>query len=181
MTILDSKTISKTLIERLKIKNVMEIPKITTISVNAGVGRLLGDKGAIEKVASEIALITGQKPVITNARKSIAAFKLREGSPVGVKVTLRGKRMVDFFTKLVNITLPRLRDFDGIDPRSLDNEGNLSIGFREQTSFPEIRYENVDKTFGLQVNIKTTAKNRERAVALFEVLGLPFKKEEKNG
>lgn len=181
MTVYDSKVINKILAEKLDIKNVMEIPKIISISINAGVGRLQGDKGAIGKVASEIALISGQKPVITNARKSISAFKLREGSPVGVKVTLRGKRMTDFLTKLVNITLPRLRDFDGINPKSLDKEGNLSIGFREQTSFPEIRYENIDKTFGLQVNIKTTAGNKERALALFEALGVPFRKEEKNG
>jgi large subunit ribosomal protein L5 len=175
------KQLNKTLQEKLKKKSLMELPKVVMISVNAGVGRLEGDKGLIAKVATDLSKITGQHAVVTKAKKSISAFKLRENSPVGVTVTLRGQKMIDFLLKLINVTLPRLRDFNGINPDSLDQQGNLSIGFKEQIFFPEIRYEDVDKTFGLQVNIKTKCSNRDDARVLFESLGLPFKKEDKNG
>lgn len=181
MIAINNLEINKILQEKLGKKSVMELPRVTMISVNAGVGRLEGDKNLIAKVADDLAKITGQKAVVTKAKKSISAFKLRENSPVGVTVTIRGQKMRDFLVKLINITLPRLRDFDGINPKSIDGQGNLSIGFKEQIFFPEIRYEDVDKSFGLQVNIKTTAVNREDAKVLFETLGLPFKKEDKNG
>jgi large subunit ribosomal protein L5 len=181
MTKFDKKEINRTLSEKLGRNNPMDLPKIVFVSVNAGVGRLLGDKAAIAKVADDISLITGQKAVITKAKKSIAAFKVREENPVGVKVTIRGEKMIDFLIKLINITLPRIRDFQGIRKTSFDRQGNLSIGFQEQVFFPEIKYENVDKTFGLQVNIRTTAKNQKEAVALLSAWGLPFVKEEKNG
>jgi large subunit ribosomal protein L5 len=181
MTSFDTKQINKTLQEKLGKKSSMELPKVVMISVNAGVGRLEGDKGAIAKVSEDLSKITGQHAVVTKAKKSISAFKLRENSPVGVAVTLRGEKMYDFLLKLINITLPRLRDFDGINPKSLDEQGNLSIGFKEHIFFPEIRYEDVDKSFGLQVNIKTSANNRQDARVLFETLGLPFKKEDNNG
>lgn len=177
----DIKQLNKTLQEKLKKKSLMELPKVVMISVNSGVGRLEGDKGLIAKVADDLAKITGQHAVVTKAKKSISAFKLRENSPVGVTVTLRGQKMIDFLLKLINVTLPRLRDFSGINPDSLDQQGNLSIGLKEQVFFPEIKYEDVDKSFGLQVNIKTKACNREDAKILFETLGLPFKKEDKNG
>jgi len=177
----DIKTLNKALQEKLNKNSLMELPKVVMISVNAGVGKLEGDKGQIAKVAEDLSKITGQHAVVTKAKKSIAAFKLRENSPVGVTVTLRGQKMIDFLLKVINITLPRLRDFSGINPDSLDKQGNLSIGFKEHVVFPEIKYEDVDKSFGLQVNIKTFAKSREDARVLFETLGLPFKKEDKNG
>lgn len=181
MTSYDQKQLNKTLAEKFGIKNVMKIPRLVCVSVNAGVGRLAGDKGLIEKVSKDLAKITGQKAIITKSRKSISAFKLRENMPVGVAVTLRSKKAQDLLIKVINVTLPRLRDFSGIKRSSLDGHGNLSIGFKEQVFFPEIKYEEVDKSFGLQVNIKTTAKNDQEAIGFFEALGLPFNKEVKNG
>lgn len=181
MSTFDIKKLNHDLAEKLAVKNPMDLPKIVMISVNAGVGKLEGDKGLIAKVAADLAKITGQQAIITKAKKSIAAFKLREGSAVGVCVTLRGQRMTDFLLKLINVTLPRLRDFNGIDSKSIDMQGNLSIGFKEQVLFPEIHYEDVDRSFSLQVNIKTSAKTKEAAQALFEAYGLPFKKEDNNG
>lgn len=181
MTTYDTKQLDKILVEKLGIKNKMQIPRLVLISVNAGVGRLAGDKGLIQKVSDDLTKLTGQRAIITKSRKSISAFKLRENMPVGVAVTLRAKKAEDFLIKLINITLPRLRDFSGIKPSSFDGHGNLSIGLKEQLFFPEIRYEDIDKTFGLQVNIKTTARDNQQAQSYFEALGLPFKKEEKNG
>ncbi len=181
MTLYDQKQLNKILAEKFGIKNIMRVPRLVSVSVNAGIGRLAGDKGLIEKVAKDLSKITGQKAIVTKSRKSISAFKLRENMPVGVAATLRGKKAEDLVIKIINITLPRLRDFSGIKRTSLDGHGNLSIGFKEQVFFPEIRFEEVDKSFGLQVNIKTSAKNDEEAIGFFEALGLPFKKEVKNG
>lgn len=181
MSKFDLTVLNKELAAKLAIKNRMELPKLVLVSINSGVGKFEGDKNLIAKVADDLSKISGQKAVITKAKKSISAFKLRENNPVGVTVTIRGKMMHDFLFKLFNVTLPRLRDFNGIDPKSLDQNGNLSIGLKEQIFFPEIRYEDVEKTFGLQVNIKIKAKNREEAKTLLESYGLPFKKEENNG
>lgn len=181
MTKFDQSQINKFVTEKVGKLNPMRLPRLVCVSVNAGVGQLKEDKNLIAKVVEDLSLICGQHAVVTKAKKSISAFKLREGNPVGVTVTLRGKKAQDFLIKVINITLPRLRDFSGISAKSFDGHGNLSIGFKEQVFFPEIRYESVERTFGLQVNIKTTAKTDEEARAFFEALGLPFKKEEKNG
>lgn len=181
MTAITPKNISKLLAERFPKLNPHQLPKIVSISINSGIGQLGGEKGTMEKIITQIGAITGQRPVVTTAKKSVAAFKIREKQPVGVAVKLRRQKMYDFLSKLINITIPSLRDFQGINPHAFDGHGNLSIGFKEQLYFPEIRHEDVDKSFGLQVNIKTTANNNQDAIALFEVLGLPFKKEENNG
>lgn len=181
MNLMKKKEIILALKEKLPGWNSMKLPRVVSVSVNAGVGRLAGDKGALEKVVGDISQICGQKAVITKSKKSVSAFKIRENYPVGVAVTLRGDKMNDFLLKVINITLPRLREFNGISRKSLDGKGNLSIGFREHIFFPEIKFEDVDKAFGLQVNIKTSAPDNQSAIALFEALGLPFKKEEKNG
>lgn len=174
----DQKEITKILVEKLPNTNIMELPKIVSVSINTGIGHLAGDKNAIANVVAEMTAIAGQKALVTKAKKSISSFKIRENFPVGVMVTLRGQKMNDFLIKLINITLPRLRDFNGINKKSFDGHGNLSIGFKEQIYFPEIKFESVDKTYGLQINIKTTAKDDQSARILLEVLGLPFNKED---
>lgn len=168
------KQVQPKLMRRLKIDNVFALPKIEKIVVNVGVGEAATDKTVLEKVANWLSLITGQKPIFTLARKSIAAFKIRKGTPIGVKATLRGKRMFDFLEKLIKIVLPRIKDFRGISPKSLDGHGNLNLGIREQTLFPEINYEKIDKIRGLQITIVTSAKNNDQAKELFKILGIPF-------
>ncbi|MBU4455522.1 50S ribosomal protein L5 [Patescibacteria group bacterium] len=170
------KEIAPKMKEKFGYKNNPAIPKLNKLVVNVGVGRFSKDKAHIDNVVSSLSRITGQKPVLSKAKKSISAFKVREGNIIGVMVTLRGKRMYDFVEKLVNITLPRIRDFRGIDEKVVDNQGNLTIGLREHLAFPEIRADEVEKIHGLEVCISNTAKTREEGLGLFRLLGFPFKK-----
>ncbi|HQW51240.1 MAG TPA: 50S ribosomal protein L5 [Tepidiformaceae bacterium] len=156
--------------------NVMQIPGITKITVNVGLGEALTDGNALDRSAEEISAITGQKAVITRAKRSIANFRLREGNPIGVMTTLRGDRMYEFLDRLVSAALPRIRDFQGLNPNAFDGRGNYSLGVREQLIFPEIEYDRVDKVRGLQVTIVTTAKTDEEGRKLLELMGLPFRK-----
>ncbi len=160
----------------MKLTNPMAVPKLVKIVVNVGAGEAVNNKDVLEKIQEQLALITGQKPIITKAKKSISAFKIRKGLPIGVKVTLRGKRMNDFLEKLVKIVIPRIRDFRGISEKSIDKNGNLNLGFREQTIFPEIEFDKIDKIRGLEVTIVTNAKNHNMGKILFELMGIPFKK-----
>ena len=162
--------------EKLGIDNVMAVPKLTKVVINMGVGEALTDKKHLESAVNDLELIAGQKAVITKAKKSVASFKLREGWPVGCKVTLRGDRMYDFIERLVNIAIPRERDFRGLNPKSFDGQGNYSMGIKEQIIFPEINYDNKDKIRGMDICINTSASNMEDAKALLEVLNFPFKK-----
>ncbi len=172
------KEIIKKLQDRLGIKNPMAIPKVAKIMVNTSMKDFLTDKKNIEKSREDLALITGQKPKTSKARISVATFKLREGDEIGMTVTLRGKRMYDFLEKLVKIVFPRVRDFNGVSDKAFDGRGNLSVGFTENTVFPEIDPGKVDKIRSLQVTIVTTAENNEHAKALLEEMGMPFKKVE---
>lgn len=157
--------------------NDMAVPRVSKISLNVGVGKAIKDEKYLDTVESTLTRISGQKPLKTKARKSISAFKIREGMTVGMRVTLRGQRMYDFLEKLVNITLPRLRDFQGIDPKSIDPQGNLTIGFKEHIAFPEIRSDEVERIHGLEVTITTTAATKEEGKAFLTQLGIPFKKQ----
>ncbi|MCC6386820.1 MAG: 50S ribosomal protein L5 [Dehalococcoidia bacterium] len=156
--------------------NVMQIPKLTKVVVNIGMGEALTDANALDKAADEVSAITGQKPLINRAKRSIANFRLREGNPIGVSTTLRGPRMYEFLDRLVSAALPRIRDFQGLNPNAFDGRGNYSLGLREQLIFPEIDYDKVDKVRGLQVTIVTTAKTDEEGRKLLELLGMPFRK-----
>ena len=160
----------------LKLANVNEVPKITKITLNMGVGEGIGDKKMIENAVADLQAIAGQKVVVTLARKSIAGFKVREGWPVGCKVTLRGQQMWEFFDRLVDISIPRIRDFRGLNPKSFDGRGNYSMGVREQIIFPEIEYDKVDKLRGMDITITTTARNNDEGLALLTALNFPFKK-----
>ncbi|MCC6266924.1 MAG: 50S ribosomal protein L5 [Dehalococcoidia bacterium] len=162
--------------EQFAYGNVMQIPRITKINVNIGLGEALTDANALDKAADEITAITGQKPVVTRAKRSIANFRLREGNPIGVAATLRGDRMWEFLDRLVSAALPRIRDFQGLNPNAFDGRGNYSLGLREQLIFPEIEYDRVDKVRGLQVTIVTTARTDEEGRKLLELMGLPFRK-----
>ena len=162
--------------EKLGVNNVMAVPKLTKVVINMGVGEALTDKKHLESAVKDLELIAGQKAVITKASKSVASFKLREGWPVGCKVTLRGDRMYDFIERLVNIAIPRERDFRGLNPKSFDGQGNYSMGIKEQIIFPEINYDNIDKIRGMDICINTSASNNEDAKALLEALNFPFKK-----
>jgi large subunit ribosomal protein L5 len=157
--------------------NVMQIPRVTKVVVNIGVGEALDDAKALEAAVADLTLITGQKPIITKAKKSIANFKLREGRQIGVKVTLRGERMWSFLDRLMNIALPRVRDFRGISPNAFDGRGNYTLGLREQLVFPEIEYDKIDKVRGLEISIVTTARNDDESRQLLQMLGMPFRKE----
>ena len=163
------------LMEKLGVNNVMAVPKLTKVVINMGVGEALTDKKHLESAVNDLELIAGQKAVITKASKSVASFKLREGWPVGCKVTLRGDRMYDFIERLVNIAIPRERDFRGLNPKSFDGQGNYSMGIKEQIIFPEINYDNIDKIRGMDICINTSASNNEDAKALLEALNFPFK------
>ncbi len=154
--------------------NVMRIPRVEKIVVNIGMGEAIGNGKAMDAAAADIATITGQKPVITKSRKAIANFKLRIGMPIGIKVTLRGERMWHFLEKLVNVALPRIRDFQGVPDRSFDGRGNFSLGLKEQLVFPEIEYDKIDRLRGMEITIVTTAKTDEEARALLRGLGMPF-------
>jgi large subunit ribosomal protein L5 len=164
-----------TLQKELGYRNVMQVPRLEKIVVNVGLGEALQNAKALDAAVEDVATITGQRPIVTRARKSIASFKLREGNPVGVKVTLRGNRMWDFLDRLCNVALPRQRDFRGISPDSFDGRGNYSLGLREQLIFPEIDYDKIDKIRGFEVTIVTTAQNDEEGYHLLRQLGLPFK------
>jgi len=161
--------------EEFGYKNVMEVPRITKITLNMGVGEALGDKKLLENAVSEMEAIAGQKAIVTKARKSVAAFKLREGWPIGCKVTLRRDRMWEFMDRLIDVALPRVRDFRGINGKSFDGRGNYSMGVKEQIIFPEIDYDKVDKVRGMDVTITTTAKTNEEGRALLKALQFPFR------
>ncbi len=165
------------LMETFGYKNVMEVPRLEKIALNIGMGEAIQNAKAMEAAERDLATISGQHPVITRSKKSIAAFKLRVGMPIGLKVTLRGERMYHFFERLVNVTLPRMREFRGVSRNSFDGRGNYTLGFKEQTIFPEIEYEKVDKARGLEVSIMTTAKTDEEGRQLLELLGVPFSRE----
>ncbi|GAB1476224.1 50S ribosomal protein L5 [Bacillota bacterium] len=166
----------KAMMEKFKYKNVMEVPKLTKITVNMGLGEAKDNAKIMETAVSEIALITGQRPVVTKAKKSIANFKVRDGMSVGAKVTLRGDSMYEFADKLFNIALPRVRDFKGVSRNSFDGRGNYSMGIKEQLIFPEIIYDQVDMIKGMNITFTTTAKTDEEALALLELMGMPFTK-----
>jgi large subunit ribosomal protein L5 len=168
------KEIVPALMEELGYRNVMEVPRLQKIVVNVGLGEALQDVKALDAATRDIATITGQKPIITRAKKSIAAFKLREGNPIGVKVTLRGNRMYDFFDRMCNVALPRRRDFRGVSPDSFDGRGNYTLGFREQLVWPEVDYDSIDKIRGMEVTIVTSAKTDEEARHLLQLFGMPF-------
>jgi large subunit ribosomal protein L5 len=167
------------LMEEFSYKNVMQVPKLSKIVVNIGLGEAIQNARAIDAAVSDLSTITGQKPVVTRAKKSIAAFKLRAGMPVGATVTLRGLRMYEFMDRLTSITLPRIRDFRGVSPNSFDGRGNYTLGLREQLAFPEIDYDKVDKTRGLEVSFVTTAQNDQEGQRLLALLGMPFARSER--
>jgi len=164
------------LMEKFKYKNVMEVPKLEKITINMGLGEAKDNAKLMETAVEELALISGQKPVVTKAKKSIANFKVRQGMPVGAKVTLRGDSMYEFADKFFNISLPRVRDFKGVSKNSFDGRGNYSLGIKEQLIFPEINFDKVDKIKGMNIIFTTSAKTDEEAQALLEFLGMPFEK-----
>ena len=163
------------LYEELGLDNVMKVPRVTKITINMGVGEAIGDKKALENAVKDLEAIAGQKPVVTRARKSIAGFKVREGWPIGCKVTLRGERMYEFLERLVSIAIPRIRDFRGISPKQFDGRANFAMGVTEQIIFPEIEYDKVDKLRGLDIAITTTARNDDEGRALLRAFNMPLK------
>ena len=168
-------TITPKLITQFQYTNVHQVPKVTKITINRGLGEAAQNAKSLEASISEIALITGQKPVVTRAKKAIAGFKIRQGMPVGIMVTLRGERMYAFLDRLINLTLPRIRDFRGISPKSFDGRGNYTLGVREQLIFPEVEYDKIDQVRGLDISIITTAKTDEEGRALLKEMGMPFR------
>jgi large subunit ribosomal protein L5 len=168
--------IAPAIFEELSLENVMQIPRIEKVVVNVGVGEALDNPKALDEAVKDLSIITGQRPVVTKARKSIANFKLREGRAIGAKVTLRGDRMWAFLDRLINVALPRVRDFRGISPDSFDGRGNYTLGLREQLIFPEIDYDQVDKVRGMEITIVTSAENDDQARALLTKVGMPFRK-----
>lgn len=164
------------LMEKFQYKNVMEVPKLEKVIINMGVGEAKDNPKLLESAIKEMTLIAGQKPVVTRSKKSIANFKLREGMPVGIKVTIRGERMYEFLDKLMNVALPRVRDFRGINPTSFDGRGNFALGIKEQLIFPEIEYDEVETIRGMDIIVVTTAETDEEAKTFLELMGMPFKK-----
>lgn len=164
------------LTEKFGYKNIYQVPKIEKVVINMGVGEAVQNVKILDQAVNELTKIAGQKPVVTRAKKSIASYKLREGMPIGCMVTLRGERMYDFLQKLINVTLPRIRDFRGVSPKSFDGRGNYSLGLKEQLLFPEIHYDDVDVVKGMNISIVTTAATDEEARELLAVMGMPFKK-----
>jgi large subunit ribosomal protein L5 len=160
----------------LKLANPMEVPRITKITVNMGVGEAVADRKVIDAAVGDMTKITGQKPVICKARKAIATFKLREGLPIGCKVTLRGERMYEFLDRLITVAMPRIRDFRGVSARGFDGRGNYSMGVREQIIFPEIQYDTIDQVRGMDITITTTARDNKQGRALLEAFSFPFRK-----
>ncbi|MFZ9993274.1 MAG: 50S ribosomal protein L5 [Steroidobacteraceae bacterium] len=169
-------TVVPKLREELAINNIMEVPKITKITVNMGVGEAVADKKVIDAAAGDLAKITGQKPVMCQARKSVASFKVRDGLAIGCKVTLRGAHMYEFLDRLINVAMPRIRDFRGVSPRSFDGRGNYNMGVKEQIIFPEIQYDQIDQLRGMDITITTTAKDDKAGRALLEAFQFPFRK-----
>ena len=169
-----SSEVVKGLMEKYNYKNVMQIPKVTKVVINMAVGEAVTNSKALDAAASDMTIISGQKPIITKAKKSIAAFKIREGMPLGCKVTLRGVRMYEFLDKLMNLSLPRVRDFHGVSSTGFDGRGNYTLGLKEQLIFPEIEYDKIDKVRGMDIIIVTTAKTDEEARELLKLLGMPF-------
>ena len=169
-------TLVPALMERLGLENHMQVPRISKITLNMGVGEAVADKKIIDNAVKDMTRIAGQKPVVTKARKSVAAFKIRDGMPIGCKVTLRRERMYEFLDRLVNIAIPRIRDFRGLSTRSFDGQGNFSLGVREQIIFPEVDYDQVDAIRGMDITITTTAKTDEEGRALLEAFEFPFRK-----
>src|SRR5438132_10528296 len=169
------KEVAPALMKEFELKNPMAVPHLNKIVVNMGVGEATQNAKVLDPAANELGQITGQKPVITKAKKSIAAFKVRAGMPIGVMVTLRGERMYEFVDRLISVALPRVRDFQGLSPNSFDGRGNYNIGLREQLIFPEIEYDRIDKLRGLQVTIATTARSDEEARRLLQLMGMPFR------
>ncbi|GAW90898.1 50S ribosomal protein L5 [Calderihabitans maritimus] len=161
--------------EKFGYKNIMEIPRLEKIVINMGVGEAVQNPKAIDAAVEDLAAISGQKPIVTRAKKSIAAFKLRAGMPIGCKVTLRGDKMYEFMDRLVNVALPRVRDFRGVSPKAFDGRGNYTLGLREQLIFPEIDYDKIDKVRGMDIVFVTTAKTDEEARELLRLLGMPFR------
>lgn len=176
LQVLYKEKIAPELMKELGLKNIMECPKLVKIVLNMRVGKATSDSKAIEEAVSDMIAITGQKPVVTKAKKSIANFKLREGQEIGVKVTLRRDRMYDFFDKLVNIALPRVRDFHGVSDTSFDGRGNYTLGIKEQMIFPEVDFEKISRTQGMDITIVTSARDDKGALALLKALGMPFKR-----
>lgn len=168
--------VRKNLMEKFNYHNVMEIPKIEKVVINMGVGEAVGNSKALDAAVEDMTIIAGQKPVITRAKKSIAAFKVREGMPIGCKVTLRGEQMYEFLDKLINVALPRVRDFRGVSATAFDGRGNYTLGLKEQLIFPEIEYDKVDKTRGMDIVVVTTAKTDEEAREMLKFMGMPFEK-----
>jgi large subunit ribosomal protein L5 len=166
--------VSPALVKQFEYGNPMQVPRLSKIVVNIGLGEALTNAKAIDAAVGDLILITGQKPIVTRAKRSIAQFRLRTGNPIGAKVTLRGERMWDFFDRLTSLALPRIRDFRGIPAKSFDGRGNYSLGLREQLAFPEIDYDKVDRLRGLEISIVTTAKTDEESKRLLELLGMPF-------
>ncbi|HEV2108393.1 MAG TPA: 50S ribosomal protein L5 [Thermomicrobiales bacterium] len=169
------------LMETFGYKNVMQVPKLQKIVINVGLGEAVQNPRAIDAAVEDLSTIAGQRPVVTRAKKSIAAFKLREGMPIGAMVTLRGPRMYEFLDRLVSVALPRIRDFRGVSPNSFDGRGNYTLGLEEQLAFPEIDYDRIDRTRGLEMSIVTSAKNDEEGRQLLTLLGMPFARSEQQG
>ena len=167
--------IKPALMEKFNYRNPMEVPKVTKIVINMGIGEAKDDPKALEASVKQLAVITGQKPIVTKAKKSIAAFKIREGMNVGAKVTLRGDQMYYFLEKLINVSLPRIRDFRGVSDKSFDGRGNYSLGLKEQLIFPEIGFDDIDKVRGMDISIITTAKTDEESRELLRLMGMPFR------
>ena len=169
-------TVVSELQKKFGYKSIMQVPRIEKITLNMGVGEAISDKKVLEHATNDLTAISGQKPVTTLARKSVAGFKIREGYPIGAKVTLRGERMWEFLERLISISIPRIRDFRGLNPKSFDGRGNYSMGIREQIIFPEIEYDKIDKIRGLDITITTSAKDNEEGLALLSAFEFPFKK-----
>jgi len=168
-------TVTDQLKERFGFANVMQVPQIDKITINMGLGEAVADKKIIEKALGDLTKISGQKPIVTKARKSVASFKIRDGYPIGAKVTLRRERMYEFLDRLINVSLPRVRDFRGISPKGFDGRGNFNLGIKEQIIFPEINYDQVDAIRGMDIAITTSAKNDQEGQALLEAFGFPFR------
>ena len=169
-------TVIPKLKQELKVDNVMQVPKITKITINMGVGEAVADRKVMDAAVADLTKISGQKPLVTKARKAIASFKLRQGLAVGAKVTLRGPRMYEFLDRLISIAMPRIRDFRGVSARGFDGQGNYSLGVKEQIIFPEIQYDQIDQIRGMDITITTTAKDNQQGRALLEAFSFPFRK-----
>lgn len=171
------KEIAAKLMEKFGYKNKMEVPKLKRAVINVGFGRHVKEKAYVDNVVKSLEKISGQKPVLTKAKKAISSFKIREGMVIGASVSMRGARMYDFVEKLINVSFPRVRDFRGITAKSIDRDGNITIGFKEHVAFPEIGIDDLDNLFGLEVCLATSAKTKEEGFELFKLMGFPFKKE----